>query len=222
MPPPAIPASHWPTSGASGRARSLIRRTWDSAREVEGIARIIVATDDTQIADAATAFGAEVMMTSDSCRNGTERCAEVAERLGSSVGIVVNLQGDAPLTPPWFIRDLVAAMRDRPDCEVATPVLRCDSAALGLHRGSSSRPGGRDDRRLRPEQAGALLLQGSHPYTGRTLRADETIPVFHHVGVYAYRPQALLSYGSWEPGPWNFGKAWNSCDSWRTGRRSSV
>ena len=100
--------------GASGRARSLIRRTWDSAREVEGTARVIVATDDVRIADAATAFGAEVMMTSDSCRNGTERCAEVAKQLGDSVGIIVNLQGDAPLTPPWFIRDLIAAMRARP------------------------------------------------------------------------------------------------------------
>lgn len=187
--------------GASGRARTLIRRTWDSAREVEGIARVIVATDDVRIADAATAFGAEVMMTSDSCRNGTERCAEVAKQLGDSVGIIVNLQGDAPLTPPWFIRDLIAAMRARPDCEVATPVLRCDSAALESFLedrrhgrvGATTAVFDRDRRAL-------YFSKEVIPYTGRPLRADETIPVFHHVGVYAYRPQALLAYGSWEPG----------------------
>jgi len=39
------------------------------------------------------------------------------------------------------------------------------------------------------------------PYTGRPLGDGETIPVFHHVGVYAYRPAALLAYPSWAPGP---------------------
>ncbi len=44
---------------------------------VQGIDRVVVATDDDRIADAARAFGAEVVMTSTGCRNGTERCAEV-------------------------------------------------------------------------------------------------------------------------------------------------
>ena len=92
--------------GASGEAKSLIRRSWDAAQQVSGIDRVVVATDDARIQSACEAFGAEVVMTSEACVNGTERCAEAHEALGGSYEIVVNLQGDAPLTPAWFIEDL--------------------------------------------------------------------------------------------------------------------
>src|SRR5690606_3111185 len=115
--------------GASSAGRSLIRRSWEAAMAVKGVDRVVVATDDARIADAATGFGAEVAMTPTSCRNGTERCAVVAEGLGAG-DIVVNLQGDAPLTPPWFIEALVAALTADETRQVATPVLRCDAAAL--------------------------------------------------------------------------------------------
>ena len=96
--------------GAGGQARSLIRRSWDAAIGVRGIDRVIVATDDDRIRDHARAFGAEVAMTSPDCRNGTERCAEAVATLGLTPEIVVNLQGDAPLTPAWFVEDLVAGL----------------------------------------------------------------------------------------------------------------
>ena len=41
---------------------------------------------------------------------------------------MVNLQGDAPLTPAWFVEDLVAGLRGDPGADVATPVLRCTGA----------------------------------------------------------------------------------------------
>ena len=71
-------------------------------------------------------FGAEVIITSEHCKNGTERCAEAADKLGNEYDIVVNFQGDAPLTPPWFVDDLINALKEKPDFHVATPVLRCD------------------------------------------------------------------------------------------------
>ena len=115
--------------GASGISRSLIERSWRAATGVKGVARVLVATDDRRIADAAAGFGAEVMMTSANCRNGTERCAEVAAATPDT-GIIVNLQGDAPLTPPWFVEALIAAMSAGEQIQVATPVLRCNGAAL--------------------------------------------------------------------------------------------
>ena len=69
-------------------------------------------------------------MTPESCANGTERCAAAHEALGGGYEIVVNLQGDAPLTPHWFVEDLIADLRVDPDAEIATPVLRCDGATL--------------------------------------------------------------------------------------------
>ena len=64
-------------------------------------------------------------MTSSACQNGTERCAEVAAML-PGYDIVVNLQGDAPLTPAWFVEDLIAGLQADPEADIATPVLRCD------------------------------------------------------------------------------------------------
>ena len=69
-------------------------------------------------------------MTSPDCANGTERCAEALEVLGGDYDLVVNLQGDAPLTPPWFVEELIVGLRAAPDAGIATPVLRCDGATL--------------------------------------------------------------------------------------------
>ena len=103
-------------TGASGESKSLIQRSWEAASQVNGVDRVVVATDDDRIRDAAQAFGAEVVMTSESCGNGTERCAEALENLGGGYDIVVNLQGDAPLTPHWFVEDLVEGLRNDPGC----------------------------------------------------------------------------------------------------------
>ena len=187
--------------GAGGEARSLIRRSWDAAMAVRGVDRVVVATDDARIAEAARGFGAEVAMTPESCRNGTERCAVVAAGLGEG-DIVVNLQGDAPLTPPWFVEALVAALAGDATRQVATPVLRCDAAALAgfLEDRRNGRVGATTavfDRAGRAMYFSKEVL----PYTGRPLAEDEEIPVFHHVGVYAYRPAALAAYARWAPGP---------------------
>jgi 3-deoxy-manno-octulosonate cytidylyltransferase (CMP-KDO synthetase) len=188
--------------GASGLSRSLIRRSWDAARQVEGIDRVVVATDDARIAEAAEGFGAEVVMTPETCRNGTERCAAVLETIGGGYEIIVNLQGDAPLTPPWFVSALVEAMRADPGSDVTTPVLRCDAAALEgfLEDRRNGRVGGTTavfDANFRALYFSKEVL----PYTGRPLRPEEAIPVFHHVGVYAYRPAALAAYSGWAVGP---------------------
>ena len=187
--------------GATGVARSLIRRSWDAAMSVPGVDRVIVATDDDRIAEAAHAFGAEVAMTPDTCRNGTERCAVVARSLGAEHDIVVNLQGDAPLTPPWFVSALIEAMRADQRLRVATPVLRCDAAALA---------GFLEDRRQGRVGATTAVFDTSGralyfskevlPYTGRPLAEGEEIPVFHHVGVYAFRRATLLDYPDWPVG----------------------
>ncbi|MGB0496783.1 MAG: 3-deoxy-manno-octulosonate cytidylyltransferase [Rubricella sp.] len=181
--------------GASGEARSLIRRSWDAAMSVAGVDRVVVATDDMRIADHARGFGAEVAMTPESCRNGTERCAAALDALGAAPEIVVNLQGDAPLTPPWFIEDLVAAIRADPECPVATPVLRTDAAALNgfMEDRAAGRVGGTTAVFDRDGYA-LYFSKEVIPFTGRRFAEGEATPVWHHVGVYAYRPAALRDY----------------------------
>ncbi|MBZ8117797.1 3-deoxy-manno-octulosonate cytidylyltransferase [Roseovarius sp. LXJ103] len=189
-------------TGASGVAKSLVQRSWEAARAVAGDHRIVVATDDARIKAASEAFGAEVVMTSEHCANGTERCAEAAETLGGGFEMIVNLQGDAPLTPHWFVADLIEGLRNDPSADVATPVLRCDGRAL---------TGFIEDRKEGRVGGTTAVFAANHhamyfskevvPYTGQTYGEDAETPVFHHVGVYAYRPDALKAYPRYTTGP---------------------
>ncbi len=176
--------------GASGDARSLIRRSWEAARKVAGISAVHVLTDDRRIADEAEAFGADVMMTSGRPRNGTERCAEALRMLDDDPDVVINLQGDAPLMPPHYVEALSAAMGDAA-VEVATPVLRTGEAHLASLR--ADRAAGRTGATTAVFGTGGEALYFSKevlPFGGR----DAGAPVFHHVGCYAYRPEALRRY----------------------------
>jgi 3-deoxy-manno-octulosonate cytidylyltransferase (CMP-KDO synthetase) len=207
-----IPARHGSTRypgkplvmlrGASGTAKSLIERSWRAAMAVQGAGRVVVATDDPRIRDHARGFGAEVVMTSSDCRNGTERCAEAHAALGGGHDIVVNFQGDAPLTPPWFVEALVDGLRADQGAGMATPVLRC----AGAMRESllADRRAGRVGGTTAVFGAGGRALYFSKeviPFTGQDYAADVPTPVFHHVGVYACRPDALAAYPGWPVGP---------------------
>jgi len=191
-----------PLRGAGGLAKSLLARTWEAALAVEDADRRAVATDDARIAAEAARIGAPVLMTAPEAANGTERCAEAAAAMDPPPEIVVNLQGDAPLTPPWFVEALISAMRDRPEIAVATPVLRCDSAAL---RGFlDDRAAGRVGATTAVfDRTGRALYFSKEviPYAGGAARPGGEVPVFHHVGVYAYRRAALIAYPSLTPGP---------------------
>jgi len=189
-------------TGATGQKQTLIERSWRAAMAVNGVDRVVVATDDARIKDASEAFGAEVVMTSETCANGTERCAEAHAALGGGYEIVVNLQGDAPLTPHWFVEGLVAGLRAAPQAEIATPVLRCDGAALNglLADRKAGRVGGTTAVFDRARHA-MYFSKEVVPFTSDTYADDAETPVFHHVGVYAYRPDALAAYPSWDVGP---------------------
>lgn len=184
-----------------GVSKSLIQRSWEAAKGVAGVDAVYVATDDDRIRDAAEAFGAKVVMTSESCRNGTERVAEAITRL-EPADIYVNLQGDAPLTPVWFVEALVNEMKADPSVGMATPVLRCDAQthALFVEDRQAGRVGG-TTAVFDKNRNGLYFSKEVIPYTGKTFEDGDAIPVFHHVGVYAYRKAALDAYMGCEPGP---------------------
>lgn len=190
-----------PLRGATGGARSLIERSWRAAMDVTGVDKVVVATDDDRIREAAEAFGAQVVMTSSDCENGTERCAEVAQKL-PGYDVVVNLQGDAPLTPAWFVEDLVAGLLADPDADIATPVLRCDGEALNsfLADRKADRVGG-TTAVFDHARRGLYFSKEVIPFTGQIYADNAPTPVFHHVGVYAYRPESLKAYPGWDTGP---------------------
>ena len=188
-----------PLKGATGVSKPLVQRAWEAASEVSGVSRVVVATDDDRIADAARGFGAEVVLTSSDCENGTARCYDALAQLDNPE-IVINLQGDAPLTPPWFVEELISAMQS--GAEVATPVLRCDAETY--RNFVEDRKAGRVGGTTAVFGEGGRSLYFSKeviPYVGHEIGENDTVPVFHHVGLYAYTQSALRQYVGWKPGP---------------------
>ena len=184
--------------GAGGTRKPLVLRTWEAAKRAAGTGdRVVIATDDRQIRLVAEAAGAECILTSSICRTGTDRCAEALATLDPDYrfDVVVNLQGDAPLTPPWFIPAIADALRKTPEVDVSTPVLACNAESEAQLR---------EDRRCgRVGATTAVMDRRGHalyfskevlPHGGRGSE------VLHHVGAYAYRPEALRRFARWPTG----------------------
>ena len=86
--------------------KPMIQHVFEKARQ-SGASRVIIATDNKNVAQVAKDFGAEVCMTAEHHNSGTERLAEVVEKLAiADDEIIVNIQGDEPLIPPQIVRQV--------------------------------------------------------------------------------------------------------------------
>ncbi|MCA1956600.1 3-deoxy-manno-octulosonate cytidylyltransferase [Zymomonas sp.] len=189
-----------PLAGADGDKKPLIIRSWMAASSVRGVDRVVVATDDQRIADVVQKAGGEALMTPTSCRNGTERCAAVLDQLGDDYDLIINFQGDAPLTPAFIVEKLIDIMKDSPECGIATPAVTTsptvrfqlfDDQKQGLVGGTTV---------VRNKKGEALYFSKSViPHLSKADRADPDLPVFLHIGLYAYRPDTLRQYASRTP-----------------------
>jgi len=182
--------------GASGSAKPLIQRSVEAARRVAGVSGVFVTTDDERIADACAGFGVGVIMTSPDCRNGTERCAEALAQLHNPE-LVINFQGDALLTPPGFVEALIARMANDRDALVATPAMRLRSEEVRVLQAeeAAGRVGGTTV--VTDAQGYALYFSKRLiPHLPERALDAEMSPVRLHVGVYAYRPEALEHYAA--------------------------
>lgn len=180
---------------ADGRSRSLIEHSWRAAQTVPGVDLVVVATEDDRIAREVEAFGGTVVMTSSDCANGTERCAAAVAELDRSIDVVINLQGDAPLTPASVVTSVLARLSSDPSLAVATPAIRCSPAVYRhlVEDAANGRVGGTTvvfNRALDALYFSKRIL----PYADPQLVAERAPPTYLHLGVYAYRRDALTAY----------------------------
>lgn len=180
--------------GVSGAAKPLIHRSVEAARRVRGVSGVFVVTDDERIAEACRPAKVGVIMTSPECRNGTERCAEALSQLPDP-DLVINFQGDALLTPPGFVEALIARMEDDRAALVATPAMRLRSDEVRALQGEevAGRVGGSTVVTNNAAQA-LYFSKRLIPHLPSGALAGEMSPVRLHLGVYAYRPEALDRY----------------------------
>lgn len=180
--------------GATGVPKPLIQRSVEAARRVKGVSGVFVVTDDERIAEACAPAQVGVIMTSPECRNGTERCAEALPQLHEP-DLVVNLQGDALLTPARFVEALIERMERDSEALVATPAIRLRSNEVEALRReeAAGRVGGTS---VVTDNAGRALYFSKRliPYLPSWALESALTPMKLHVGVYAYRPRALELY----------------------------
>ncbi|MGJ3230897.1 MAG: 3-deoxy-manno-octulosonate cytidylyltransferase [Oceanicaulis sp.] len=176
----------------------MVERVRRLAAAAPSIDRVLVATDDERIKAAVEAFGGEAVMTPESCRNGTERAYEAVKGFVEPSDVIVNLQGDAPLTPPWVIDAAAKAMAADPDLELATPAVALteDAYAKLASAKAAGEVGGTTvvfDRFMNALYFSKAII----PFR----REDAGVPVHKHIGLYAYRFSALERLVALEPSP---------------------
>ncbi len=177
--------------------KPMIEHVYDRARE-SSAAEVVIATDDERVMECVAGFGGEACLTAVEHQSGTDRIAEVAEKMGwSDDTIVVNLQGDEPAMPPALIHQVAADMDTHERAGVTTLCTRItdretlfdphvvkvvmDREGYALYFSRAPIPWHRDEF-LHPE---------------RPLPKDTDF--FRHIGLYAYRVGFLKQYVDWEP-----------------------
>ena len=186
--------------------RSLIRRVHEIAAAAEGVDQVVVATDDERILDHVLDFGGEAVMTPASCRNGTERVHAAAQSLDEAPDAIINLQGDAVLTPPWVIEAVVREMERAPEAPIVTPAARLDEGSLQLLR----------EAKAAGEVGGTTVTfdrEGNALYFSKAMipfirDAAGGAPTFRHIGLYGYRRDALERFIALGPSPLELTEGW--------------
>lgn len=184
---------------ASIAGMAMIERVWRLAHRAEGVDAAVVATDDARIFDFVTGLGGTAVMTPESCRNGTERVLAAAEQLPQVPEIVINLQGDAVLTPPWVIGAVAQALLADPDMPLATPATRFDAA--GYARFVASKQAGDVGGTTVTFDRNGRALYFSKSIIPFLRSPVEPLPVWRHIGLYGYRMAALRQLCALEPTP---------------------
>jgi 3-deoxy-manno-octulosonate cytidylyltransferase (CMP-KDO synthetase) len=170
--------------------RPLVEHAWAAVSRAPSVSRVLVATDSEAIAAAARAFGAEAVMTRSDHPSGTDRVAEAAARAGGGYDVVVNVQGDEPLLDPEAVEAVLAALAG-PGVRVATLASpESDRAALA----------DRNVVKVVCDQSGDALLFSRAPIGEPMGGTPAGWSFLRHVGVYAFRREALLEFAAWPPG----------------------
>jgi len=179
--------------------RKMIERVWRHTSAADGIDHVVVATDDERIADIVAAFGGTAVMTPESCRNGTERALAAFDALNSTAEIIINVQGDAVLTPPWVIGAVPVAMRNDSSIDMATPAVRMppDTEAKFRAAKASGEVGGTTvvfDKNMK-------ALYFSKTVIPFQRNPEAGTPTWQHIGLYGYRAETLRRLVALEPSP---------------------
>lgn len=168
--------------------KPMIQRVYERACLAKSPEKVLVAADDERVFDAVKKCGGQVMMTAKDHATGTDRLAEVAKKY-VDMDIIINVQGDEPLIEPQIIDALAAAFTEDPELNMAT-------IKTPIEEAEKENP---NNVKVITDRNGYAL------YFSRSLmpypRVDTGVPVYKHIGIYAYKRDFLLKYAVMESTP---------------------
>lgn len=164
------------------QGKPMVQWTYENAARCKALADVIVATDDEDIARVITNIGGKVAMTDPDLPTGSERVAAVAEQY-PDMDVIINLQGDEPFIKPCMLENLIA-----PYLAGESPEMTTLASPLDLDKSY--------------QQPGAVKvitdIYGNAIYFSRApipyFRTQNRAPVYHHMGLYAFRRDFLMTY----------------------------
>lgn len=176
--------------------KPMIQHVWEKAQQA-GADRVIVATDHAEIADVVSQFGAEVCLTSDKHNSGTERLAEVVEKMAiADNDIIVNIQGDEPLMPPAIVAQ-VAKNLDRHQVNMATLAVKLTTAEELFNPNVVKAVTDQHGFALYFSRAPIPFARDSFPHCDDAFAQQQHY--LRHIGIYAYRAGFIKRYVAWQP-----------------------
>ncbi len=170
--------------------KPLIQHVWERCQECAKLDRVIIATDDARIEEAARAFGAEVCLTRDDHPTGSDRIAEAAAQYDACTH-VVNVQGDEPLIDPGLVDRLADRLRANPDLPMVT------AANPLTDEQDIANPN--IVKVVLNNRGEALYFSRSVIPHGRNRHPGTTW--LRHQGIYGYSKAFLLQYVRWDSSP---------------------
>lgn len=160
--------------------KPMIQWVWESIKDTYGLDQTIIATDDERIFNACRAFEADVRMTSEKHKSGTDRIAEIAENLDSD--LIINMQGDEPLANTYIIESIISLMGRENE-----PIM--GSLARKLREGELENPN---------VVKVWIDSSGNAVYFSRKPDREGPGEPFAHIGIYIYKRDFLLKFSKME------------------------
>lgn len=165
--------------------KTMIQRVYEQAAQSRLVSKVVVATDDSRIADQVQSFGGAVVMTDPDHPSGTDRCWEALQQLEAKYQYVINVQGDEPFIEPAQIDELAAVLQDG-TTELATQMIAVDSHEVLFDKGEAKIVLNANHEALFFSRMVIPFIKGVDE---KEWHKHHTY--FRHVGMYAYRADIL-------------------------------
>lgn len=172
------------------KGRPLVQWVYEAAKTCPWFDQVVVATDDPRIAAVVEGFGGQVELTRSDHPSGTDRVAEVAARYPEAQ-VVVNVQGDQPFVSERMLEQLIAPYRAQRDAPPDMTTLACPLAPEDYDNPNAVKVICDLNHRA------LYFSRASIPF----FRQPGPAPVYHHLGLYAFRHDFLAQYASLSPTP---------------------